>query len=115
MIVNLTPHAIVVNGHTFPPCGIVARVEQTVSELLETVEVNGVQIPIYSTGKLHDVVGLPTPDGETRYIVSLAVGEALKGTGRHDLLTPGTGPHDSPVRDERGQIVAVTRLKQVTP
>lgn len=39
------------------------------------------------------------------------VGAAVKGRG--DVLVPGTGPADRAVRNEAGQIVAVTCLKQV--
>jgi hypothetical protein len=43
------------------------------------------------------------------------VGDAMKQKGlvRPDVLVPGTGPGDGAVRNDKGHIVAVTRLKRV--
>jgi hypothetical protein len=48
----------------------------------------------------------------TTYIVSLIVPHALRGS-RLDVVAPGTGPSDAPIRGERGQVVAVTRFVQI--
>lgn len=61
-----------------------------------------------------DVVGgvtdLPEAEEGIFLIVSGFVGGAVTGT-RPDVLVPGTGPKDGAIRNEKGHIVAVTRLK----
>lgn len=107
--VNLTPHpitVIAVNGgeSTFQPSGKVARV----SELPTTVigQVNG--IPVLSKTVFGDVVDLPEPQEGVFFIVSgLVAGQV----SRKDVLAPATGPNDGAVRNDKGQIVAVTQLK----
>ena len=44
--------------------------------------------------------------------MSALVGSALGGA-RPDVLCPGTGPADGAVRNDKGHIVAVTRLVRV--
>jgi hypothetical protein len=104
MIKNLTPHSVKVkrpNGEEviFPPEGIVPRVE-TIETPSESVE----GIPTV-TRKMGQMVGLPDPCEGVFYLVSSLVFEASERT---DLLAPDTGK--TCVRDEKGNIVAVTRL-----
>jgi hypothetical protein len=58
------------------------------------------------------VEGLPDPEENTIYLVSALVGGRPEVASRDDVFIPGTGPKDGAVRDERGQIYAVTRLVQ---
>jgi len=104
-MLNLTPHLIAVHSpdgahHFFPPSGVVARVS-----MLETVvgvcPVTGAPIITRTAG---DPVGLPE-DGSP-CIVSAMVLAACPG--RAGVFAPDSGP--TAIRDERGQIVAVTRL-----
>jgi len=91
---------------TVPPSGIVARVSSTAAH---TRVVGGmpVQVPLFG-----DVVGLPEPDGVSIFIVSGMVLGALKEAGcrRADVVAPATSPTDGAIRNDRGQVVAVTRL-----
>jgi hypothetical protein len=68
-------------------------------------------IPVAEPDTFGEVMGLPDKTGEDHFIVSGMVGAALRGT-RDDILVPGTGPGDSPIRKD-GRIAAVTRLKKV--
>jgi len=104
MIKNLTPHPIRVrrpDGEevVFSPEGIVPRVET-----IETpsVEVEGVPTIARRMGR---VVGLPEPCEGVFYLVSSLVFEASERT---DLICPDTGK--TCIRDEHGNIVAVTRF-----
>lgn len=112
-IINLTPHAITLrdaNGAdtSYASAGL-ARVTSTPGAP-ETVE--GISVPVYGRDSYGEVTGLPAPTPGVFYVVSALVGSALAGT-RDDVLVPGTGPQDGAVRDEKGLIVAVTRLKRV--
>ncbi|MEM5868250.1 MAG: hypothetical protein QXG39_10080 [Candidatus Aenigmatarchaeota archaeon] len=103
ILVNLTPHEIVVYDSSgqnilfkIPPSGTVARVstfQQKVGEL------NG--IPIYKTtyGKVEN---LPNPQPGVVYIVSILVLQALAGS-RSDIVAPDTG--SGAVRDASGKII----------
>ena len=106
--VNLTPHPITLRGEggdqVIQPSGEVARVSQTPGE--EIGAVNG--IPVYSAPVTGAVEGLPQPQDDTVYIVSGMV--LAHCQGREDVFGPGTGPKDGAVRNEKGHIVAVTRL-----
>lgn len=55
---------------------------------------------------LGDTIGLPQETEDTVFLVSSFVLQANKD--RKDLLSPDTGP--TAIRDDRGQIVAVTRF-----
>lgn len=112
-VVNLTPHAIVVrlaSGEdvTFPASGTVARVSSTPGTL---GEIGG--LPVATPTVFGEVTDLPEPVEGTWLLVSGMVGSALAGKGRTDILVPGTGPNDGAVRNEKGHIVAVTRLNRV--
>jgi hypothetical protein len=88
-IVNMTPHTITIVDsdnqiiREYPSAGV-ARVSTT-SEI--TGEIDGIPVVKTSFG---EVVGLPEPDGESIYIVSMPVSQATKG--RTDIIGPDTGP-----------------------
>jgi hypothetical protein len=65
---------------------------------------------------VQEVEGLPPflpPEEGIFFIVSALVGAHMSVRGRGDVLVPGTGPRDGAIRDNKGHIVAVTRLKAV--
>lgn len=104
MMLNLTPHVIVLrlpDGQdiTLPPSGAVARVAM-IEETVGTVA--GLPVVRRRAGP---VVGLP--DGNHPCIVSSMVLAALPA-GALGVYAPDTGP--TAIRDERGQVIAVTRL-----
>ena len=112
MLVNLTPHHLVLRPEVgmdvvLPPSGTVARVSSTPGALSTVPDI---PVPVAGATTYGAVEGLPDAVEGTIYIVSALVLGALKGTGRFDVLAPGTGPNDNPVRNEKGQIAAVTRL-----
>lgn len=116
-LLNCTPHALVLRSSSgeetvLPPCGYVARVASEPGERVHYVAGWRVEspVPIYNKDIVGDV-DLPPQQEGVFLIVSAVVGAAVQ---REDLLVPGTGPADEAVRDDRGQIVAVTRLKRVT-
>ena len=104
---NLTPHPITLrtpNGKevTIPPSGEVARVEM-MEHTGAPLYISGEYFPAISR-KPKEVVGLP-PEG-TPCLVSSLVLSAVPG--RAYTYAPDTGP--TAVRDDDGQVVAVTRL-----
>ena len=104
-MLNLTPHMIVVHSpdgarHFFPPSGTVARVATTDS-VVATCPATGVPIIRRTLGEPQ---GLP-PAG-IPCIVSAMVLAACPG--RAGAFAPDSG--QTAIRDERGQIIAVTRL-----
>lgn len=111
--VNLTPHAISIDvpaGRlTVPPSGDLARVAIETVYLLEVCD-----IPTFY-GRPGPVEGLPAPAPGRVYIVSLMVVDALAGSGRADVFAPATGPSDGCIRNEKGHVVAVTKLRGVAP
>lgn len=138
-LVNLTPHAIVLRSApvtccdgwqgmdcvlcggqgiycppdtTIPPSGVIARVSTTPGKP-EVVE--GVPVPVYSPSRFGSVTGLPSDHSDnTLYIVSgivlSAASSLLNDLAGPKLVAPGTGPNDGAIRNDKGQIVAVTRL-----
>ena len=114
MIVNLTPHSIVVlrddglgcqEAAEFSPSGVVARVATKPGEKME-----GKDLPLFTSTTFGEVEGLPAPQAGTIFLVSALV--AGRCVGRADVFSPGTGPADGAVRNEKGHITAVTRLIQ---
>jgi len=100
-IVNLTPHAITVQGTdgektTFQPSGTLARVSQTQQS---AGKIGAFELRRNTFG---DVEGIPAPAADTFYIVSAIV---LSASDRPDLIAPDTGP--SAIRNDKGQIEAV--------
>lgn len=117
-LVNLTPHAVVLRDaagvdHTFAPRlgtdgkPLPARVQATPGGLVDL----GLPVPVATPDVFGAVLDLPNPEPETFLLVSAMVGSALAGS-RPDVLVPGTGPADGAVRNEKGHVVAVTRLKR---
>lgn len=92
MIINLTPHKIVVVGEDgtvlaeIAPSGSVARVATSRTEIGSIDGGDGVTIPIYSTA-FGAVEGLPAPEAGTIFVVSALVAGAAKG--REDVVSPG--------------------------
>lgn len=101
-MLNLTPHPIVIRTEdsniVIPPSGRVARVSTT-EEVVDSI----IGVPVVRR-MFGAVEGLPEDD--TPCVVSALVLAAVPG--RPNTFAPDTGP--TAVRDERGQIVAVTRL-----
>lgn len=104
-IINLTAHTINVFSEekeiAFPSQGL-ARVK---TEEKEIGKING--IPVAKT-VYTDVEGLPEPEGNTVYLVSTLVLQALKANGvcRPDCLAPNTGLSGA-IRDDQGRIIGV--------
>jgi hypothetical protein len=93
--VNLTPHAITLNnGETFASQGV-ARVSATFTSFEDNV----------CKQTFGDLVGLPEPCENTRYVVSALVLSAAKEAGRTDCVAPATGHPDCVRKD--GFIVSV--------
>lgn len=104
-IINCTPHEIVLRAAdgtdtTVPPSGQVARVAMT-----ETAAHAVAGMPVIRR-EPGEVTCLPPAQAGTIVLVSALVLAAV--TGRDDVYAPDTGA--TAVRDERGHIVAVTRL-----
>lgn len=106
MFTNLTPHEINIfldgNMISIPPSGTIARVDS-----VDTVIGNVDGIPVVRS-TMGDVTGLP--DNEDPIIVSLMVLDALQGK-RKNVYAPDSG--STCIRNEKGHIVAVTRLKTI--
>ena len=100
-MLNLTPHAINVNGVTYEPSGTVARVET--DETFVCCLDDGTQVISRKPGK---VVGLP--DYETTILVSSMVLDALDYEWTCRAFAPDTG--STAIRNDKGHIDMVTRL-----
>jgi len=114
-LMNLTPHPITLRSldgtdTVLVPSGTVARVTAT-SGSLGSVE--GVPVPVMGADSFGKVIDLPEPEEGVFLIVSGLVGGAPSIKGRADVLVPGTGPNDGAIRNDKGHIIAVTRLKRV--
>jgi len=109
-LVNLTPHPISLADdegniiETLSSKGV-ARVSSTSGERKSWK----LPVPVRGPDVFGEVIGLPGPAPGVYFIVSAMVGNAVKN--RPDVLMPGTGPADNPVRNEQGHIVAVRLLK----
>jgi len=105
-IVNLTPHDIHIVGNagnvirTYPASGEVARVAMKTEHVGQLPD--GTPLT-RSVADMDNVTGLPEPQDDTMYIVSLFTKSALPS--RTDLLVPNEA-----VRDEAGRIVGVQSL-----
>lgn len=111
-IINCCPHPITFRNkegqdHVFPKSEHQARVLETATPS----EIDR-EFPVY-VGTFGEIDGLPEPQPGTMFIVSGLVLSALRdqGSTRTDVISPGTGPGDKTIRDEKGQILAVTRFK----
>lgn len=104
--VNLTPHTIryfdtTGRDHEVPSSGV-ARVSTTPGVVEDVGGVLFADAPTFGA-----VEGLPDPAPGVVYIVSAMV--AARCIGRDDVVSPGTGPADGPIRKD-GQVHAVTRF-----
>lgn len=99
-IINVTPHTITLCGTEIKSTGL-ARCESVVEKI---GEVDGIKINRRSFGV---VTGLPEPKGDTIYIVSQIVAQAVKGL-RNDCFIV-----DETIRNEQGQIVGCNALAQI--
>ena len=94
--VNLTPHQINLNnGRNFPASGQVARITVGFSEIKGDL----------CCQFFGEVKNLPSYQEGVRYIVSVMILSALRGS-RPDVVAPATG-HPECVRNEAGHIVSV--------
>jgi len=115
MIVNLTPHPIVVhdggNAEIIPPSGRIARVATSSIEMHRIEAGHGVN-PMLQMTTFGQVIDLPEPKKDTFLIVSGIVLSALReqGSTRQDVIAPATGPKDGAIRNDAGQIAGVTRF-----
>lgn len=100
-MINLTPHAINVNGVIYEPSGTVARVEM--EETFVCTLGDGTHVISRKAGK---VIGLP--DYETPILVSSLVLDVLEDEWSMVAFAPDTG--STAIRDEKGHITMVTRL-----
>jgi len=119
MLKNLTPHkiAIVAQGMWIEilPEKTSARVVVTDvergTEMIRADGMPGVFCPVVSQ-EFGEVEGLPEPDPFTIYIVSALVlsrvAKTMPNRAGVDVFAPDTGK--TAIRDEKGNIVAVTRL-----
>lgn len=113
-IQNLTPHALTLRSAdgtdtVLPPSGTVARVSASPGAVEDRA---GFPVPLAQPDTFGAVQGLPDAVEGTIYIVSAMVGSQVGShVTRTDVFTLGTGPKDGAVRNEKGHIVAVTRLK----
>lgn len=100
--VNLIGHDITISGHaTLPKCNNPCRVE---TQQMIIGKLAGV--PIAKT-EFMKIVNLPEPEDGTYYIVSRIVMDYVPFK-REDVFCVDTG--STAIRDENGQVVAVTQL-----
>jgi hypothetical protein len=134
-IINLTPHPITLrNGLemiTVNPSGKVARVAMKTAP---AARVPGIPVPVVPSPEYGEVEGLPGPEdwgcdrcvgdwpgtaqdcrgseahaeSKPTYLVSAMV--LARCVGRDDVFAPDTSPNGGAIRDEKGQVIAVTRL-----
>lgn len=106
-IINLTPHNITIRATDgdiiVPPSGTVARVFTRERDVSKTSPLDK-KIPVVAR-EFGEAEGIPDPKEDTIYLVSAMVASA---TLRDDVFAPDTGP--TAIRNENGQIEAVTRL-----
>ena len=113
-LVNLTPHSItfVLSDRqiTIGPSGTVARCSVEKNPCGEIVLYDGAkvltEIPL-NQNQYGEVTGLPHPEPDTYYIVSLIVAQALRGK-RDDVLVV-----DDTVRDSEGRIIGARALARL--
>jgi len=114
-IINLTPHTIKVmvgeNVIEFPASGTIAR-----CQTIEVDEEPVLDLPVVSQ-RFGAIEGLPEPQKDTIYLVSMVVGQAVANgaySARYDVYGPNTSP-SSVIRDDKGQISAVRSLVRYLP
>lgn len=116
-LVNLTPHTV--NFYHSDSQQMfeyksegVARVA-TSAKLVSNINV-GNEVGNYTPAQIFKTIydkveGLPEPQPDTYYIVSLIVLQHPSMKKRKDVIAPGTGPNDNCIR-ENGLVKAVTRF-----
>lgn len=124
-LINMTPHPVVLRDGAGVDTTIPSSGRATAHAIPGPVEnIEGIPVPVFGANKFGEIQGLPAdglPAKGALYLVSAVVGAAaaalVKATGPgqyphvlEHLVVPGTGPADDPVRDEKGQVVAVKRL-----
>lgn len=109
MFVNMTPHPVTIrrpdgSEFTIAPSGVVARVDSS-EEVLPALE----EIPVIRR-EWGDIQFGGAIEPDKIYIVSSLVLSALQNGNplAHFMVAPDTG--ETAIRDEKGQIRAVTRL-----
>ena len=117
-MLNLTPHEIVIvetDGAeivSFPASGTIARISVT-EKVTGTISFDGIPVDII-TSVFGEVEGLPSLsdlEGHERFLVSSMVLDQLGSEWSGIAFAPDTGK--SAVRNEKNQIVGVTRLRTV--
>jgi hypothetical protein len=103
-MLNLTPHSITVRlpdgtERVYPPSGTVARV---VTFETSAADLDGIKTAYRRTG---NVEGLTLPLTGPVLVSGMVLAEL---SGADNVFAPDSG--SSAIRDERGQVVAVTRL-----
>ena len=101
---NLTPHAVTVAGVTYPPSGIVVRVEESYHTDGEFCSAEKGKLILEKEGQPFPLAGHEF-DG-TVNIVSAMVLEITKDWYTGVWVAPATG-HPDVVRNEKGHIVSV--------
>jgi hypothetical protein len=100
--VNLIGHDITISGYgTLPKANVPCNVE-TIERIVSTVE----GIPIVET-HFSEIKNLPDPEEGVYYIVNRLAMDFVP-INRQDVFCVDTGP--TAIRDENGQVVAVTQL-----
>ena len=103
MVLNYTPHTIIVEDHfgsqptSFESVGS-ARVEM---QSVSLPDLEGFEMTTHNPS---GITGLPEPVTKTYLIVSAMVLSAGKELGRKDLIAPNT---NSALRNEKGHIMSV--------
>jgi hypothetical protein len=100
--INLTPHALTIEGIGTIESSGVARVNVTA---FPRISVGGVRVMKNVFG---NVSGLPEPKLNTVYIVSAMVLSAVSTRAGADVFAPDTG--EDAIRNDKGHIVAVKGL-----
>lgn len=94
-LVNLTPHALTVDGLAIPPSGTVARLAVS-REQVDIFLMDGIEIPLYRT-VFGETENLPEPVEGIVYIASMLLAQAVR---RPDVVFPGEA-----IRDSDGRII----------
>lgn len=103
-IVNYTPHAITVAGITYPPCGIVARVQEEYITEDNLCQAKPSKVIFEKSGELVDICSHELD--EQVNLVSSIVFDATKNWVTGVWVAPATG-HPEVVRNDKGHIVSV--------
>jgi hypothetical protein len=118
-LINLTQYSINIilddgSEISIPSSGFcrVAAVPQPVTFHLETDQGH---IPVAPAPVFGPVQNLPDEQKDVGIVVSLITAQAImeQFPDRKDIFSLGTGPGDNCKRNEKGDIVAVTRLRHV--